>query len=109
MKAPHTPPRTEGELQRWFVKELKEDGYLVYKFSSPAKKGVPDLVVISDYGAVSFIEMKHPNGKGVLSKLQAIEIKKLLANECSVYIIQSVDQCFDFVDNKLRGVLYADL
>lgn len=105
MKAPHTPPRNEGELQRWLVSELKDEGYLVYKFSSPARKGVPDLLVISDYGAVSFIELKHPNGKGVVSALQKVQIKRILDKSGSVYIVSSVADGFDFVLGNLKGVL----
>ena len=66
----------ERELQAYACKALRDVGCLVYKFSSPAKRGVPDLIIVPPNGKVIFVEMKHPNGRGKLSKLQVIEILK---------------------------------
>ena len=83
---------TERDLEAYGKKQLQGIGCLVYKFSSPAKRGVPDSIVILPDGAVVFIEYKHPNGQGKLSKLQEIEIKKIRAKGCYVAIVDSKAQ-----------------
>ena len=92
--------KTEAQLQEYAVKTLKGTGCLVYKFSSPAKRGVPDLIVVPPNGRVFFIEMKHPNKQGRLSKLQKLEIAKLMGNRALVFVIDSVDE----VDGIALGV-----
>lgn len=113
MKAPHKEPENESQLQAWFVKELKKAGYLPYKFSSPAVRGVPDLIVIDREGFVFFVEMKHPNGKGVISPLQHEKIKKMLCNNAEIYIAASVHDCEDIINKRsgcvLGAVNYVDL
>lgn len=111
MKEPRTEPRNEGELQKWFINELKKEGILAYKFSSPAKKGVPDLIIVGLWGAgtCTFVEMKSPTGKGVLSELQKYQIKKLLDGGAEVYVAATVADCFDIVNDSKKRLTYADL
>jgi Holliday junction resolvase-like predicted endonuclease len=109
MKHPTTLPRTEGELQRWFVKELKKEGWLSFKFASPSKRGVPDLILIDPEGVVCFVEMKHPNKGGVLSPLQRVQIRKLKDANASVYIADSVEDCIGIVEGTKPEVRYAEL
>lgn len=85
--------KSESQLQAWFVKALRASGNLVYKFSSPAKRGVPDLIVIAPNGFTIFCEMKAPHGRGVLSKLQKIEIDTLRGHGATVHVVDSVAQC----------------
>lgn len=68
---------TEKGLQAKIVKFLKAKNCLAYKFASPSMRGVPDLLVITPTGDVFFIEVKHPNGKGVLSPLQKERINEI--------------------------------
>ncbi len=109
MALPKSPPQTEGELQRWFVRELGNHRFLSYKFASPARRGVPDLIIIDRWGQVSFVEMKHPNGKGVISPLQKVQIRELLDSHAKVYIAESVQDCMDIIKHEKKGVTYAEL
>ena len=109
MKAPYTAPRTEGELQKWFVKELRKEGYLVYKFSSPAKRGVPDLLIIDYDGDAFFVEMKHPNGKGKISPLQKVEFRKMLTQGCRLHIASSVDDCILIMEHGMKELSHANV
>jgi hypothetical protein len=84
--------KTEAQLQTWFTKQLQADGCLTYKFSSPAKAGVPDQIVICKGGHTFFIEYKHPNKQGRLSKRQIIEIAKLRAQGTAVFVVSDVKQ-----------------
>ena len=109
MKLPRKDPRTEGELQRWFVIALQDKGYLVYKFASPAKRGVPDLCVIDFDGSVFFVEMKSPCGGGILSPLQRVQIRKMLDNNAEVYISSSISDCVAIEAGTHPVVRYAEL
>jgi len=109
MKLPRKDPRTEGELQRWFVSALQDKGYLVYKFASPAKRGVPDLCIIATCGTVFFVEMKSPNGGGILSPLQKVQIRKMLDNNAEVYISSSISDCVAIEAGTHPVVRYAEL
>lgn len=100
MKAPRIMPKNEAALQKWFVKGLKDARHLVYKFSSPAKRGVPDLIIIRPNGSVFFVEMKNPMNTGLLSKLQQVEIEAMLLQNAEVYIASDVEDCIDI----FRGV-----
>lgn len=109
MKLPRKDPRTEGELQRWFVSALQDEGHLVYKFASPAKRGVPDLCIIDKSGDTYFVEMKSPNGGGVLSPLQKVQIRKMLDNHVEVYIASSISDCVAIEAGTHPVVRYAEL
>jgi hypothetical protein len=94
---------TESTLQKKLVKRLKLLGSLVYKFSSPSHRGVPDLVVVPPSGITFFIEVKNPKGTGRLSKLQEIEIKKIRGNNAAVYVIQREEQLNEIIKEHFDG------
>lgn len=87
----------ESAIEKYLVKRCKEEGWLCYKFSSPAQRGVPDRIVCLPKGAVIFVEVKQENG--VLSKLQEACHKDLFKLGQLVTIIWSkegVDQFIKF-------------
>ena len=90
--------KSEKALQNFIVREAKKLDILVYKFASPARRGVPDLLLIPPSGQVFFIEVKNPNGKGRLSPLQEVECAKI-GVRVAVYIVADPD--------KARGILRA--
>ena len=79
---------TEKTLQAACLRDAKVKGWLTYKFASPSKRGVPDVIMIRG-GRVVFVEFKHPNGTGKLSPLQEIEINKLRGQDMEVYVINN--------------------
>ena len=84
--------RTEAELQKAFVKKMTALGFLCYKFSSPAKRGVPDYLIICPNGETVFVEFKNPTSNNGLSKLQALEIRKMREHGASVYVVHDGDE-----------------
>lgn len=88
---------SESQLEKYGKRELTAVGCLVYKFVSPAKRGVPDDIVVCPDGYILFIEYKAPFGRGKLSKLQQIEIAKLKANNAVVLVIDSESQIHELV------------
>jgi len=68
-------------------------GWLVYKFTSPSCRSVPDRLFIRD-GRVVFIEFKRPGGR--LTSGQAREIKRLRQiGGVEVYVCYSVEEACD--------------
>lgn len=66
---------TESELEKKLVKYAKSQGFLVYKFTSPSHRGVPDRLFISPRGTHVYIEFKAPGKK--LTEIQRRELLKL--------------------------------
>lgn len=91
----------EQKLESACCNYAKERGWLVYKFTSPAYRGVPDRILISPTGIVVFAEFKSPKGK--LSALQARTIEKLIRQGCFVGVFSSLVQfceAFDVLQTK---------
>ena len=82
----------EKDIEKKVCDEAKKLGWLTYKFSSPAHRGVPDRIFIKD-GEVVFIEFKGPNG--VLSTLQRICMFDIGMAGASVYCCHSVEQALE--------------
>ena len=90
---------TEKKLQNYLKSECKRRKIKYYKFSSPAKRGVPDVILVHSMeqynnmpDRICFVELKSPSGKGKLSELQMVEIAELRYNGASVHVIDSVQQ-----------------
>lgn len=64
----------EFALERKVVAYCREQGLLCYKFSSPARRGVPDRIILYR-GRVMFLELKAPGCKP--TKLQEREMSLL--------------------------------
>ena len=63
-------------------------GWLVYKFSSPNTRAVPDKIFMRD-GVVFFIEFKAP-GK-LPTKLQYANHNRITAHGVSVFVIDDIE------------------
>lgn len=87
----------ERDIEKKFKKALEAKGCLVYKFASPNCRGVPDRIVITTTGRVLFAELKTE--KGVLSKLQKVQIEKLLAHRQNVFVLFGLPEVEEFVNN----------
>ena len=82
----------ESKLQKSCVKLAKRNKVLAIKVHAEGKKGWPDLLLIFPInGKTVYVEMKNPNGKGVLSKLQEREIAKIHKQNASAYTCKSYD------------------
>ena len=67
-------------------------GWMVYKFTSPSRRSVPDRLFIRD-GRYVFIEFKRPGG--TLTAGQAREIKRLRHAGAEVHVCYSVEEACD--------------
>jgi hypothetical protein len=85
----------ERDLERMFVKAVRDAGGRAYKFTSPARRGVPDRLVVFQDKPVCFVELKRPGGKP--TKLQEIEIRNLVALGQRVFVIDRPSLIEDFI------------
>ena len=81
---------SEKTLEKKCKDYAKSLGWLAYKFKSPSHRGLPDDLFINKVGSTVYVEFKNPNGKGVLSPLQAKTHTKMRGNNAPVYV------CKDF-------------
>lgn len=65
----------ERDVEKYLKAGVRARGGDSYKFTSPARKGVPDQVVVMPGGDITFVEVKRDNGR--LSALQQKEIDNL--------------------------------
>lgn len=65
-------------------------GCLVYKFTSPSRRSVPDRLFILPGGRVVMIEFKRAGAKPTPS--QEVEIEKLWKQGVKVYVIDNVEE-----------------
>lgn len=54
---------SEKELEKKFVRAVREAGGRAYKFVSPGTTGVPDRLVVMPDNNIGFVELKAPGKK----------------------------------------------
>ncbi len=87
----------EKTIERHIAKYAKNKGIITYKFSSPAKRSVPDRIFIAPpNGNIIFIEFKQKNRS--LSKLQSFTFNLLLKSGCKVYLVDSIESGKKIID-----------
>lgn len=64
-------------------------GFLVYKFTSPARRAVPDRIYISPKGTVVFVEFKRQGQKP--TPPQEREHHRLRMQNVEVFVIDNLD------------------
>jgi hypothetical protein len=72
---------------------------LTYKFTSPARRNVPDRIIITPSGVVYMIEFKAP-GKGA-TEAQIREHKRLKRNYVPVFVVDDIEEGKDVVRRML--------
>lgn len=80
--------RLESEIEKAACKAAAKAGWLVYKFVSPQKRGVPDRIFFRD-GVTVLIEFKRPGGR--TTRLQDMQIEKLQAAGIAVEVCDSIE------------------
>jgi len=93
---------SESTLQSKIMAFCKTMDVLCYKFASPSKRGVPDLLVVSN-GRCLFLEVKNPNGRGRVSALQQREIDRLNRNDTPAFVVDDLDTAKDIVTTWLNS------
>ena len=80
----------EKHIERKVCDYAKQCGFLVYKFTSPQRRSVPDRLLISPHGVVLFIEFKQ-TGK-TPTEGQEREIQRLKDKNVPVFVVDDIDE-----------------
>lgn len=78
----------ERDIERKVCDLAKAAGWLAYKFTSPAQRGIPDRIFIRQ-GRIVFIEFKAPGA--MPTKLQWRMIERLRGHGCEVHVCDSIE------------------
>lgn len=79
----------EAALSRYIYKKAIENKCLVVKIDA-SHRGWPDRLILKN-GKCMFIEVKAPNGKGRISKIQEHIISLLNSEKIPAFIVNSKD------------------
>jgi len=80
----------EKDIERRVCDYAKQLGCLTYKFTSPARRSVPDRLIVPNGQPMFFIEFKRKGQK--LTEAQAIEHRKIYAQGKTVYTVDDVEE-----------------
>ena len=78
----------ERDIEGKVVDIAKKNGWLSFKFVSPAQRGVPDRIFMKS-GRIVFIEFKAPGKKP--TPLQDHIMRKMVDAGCEVHVCDSVE------------------
>lgn len=83
------PDPLEKVIEEKVVAFAKSKGLLAYKFTSPARRSVPDRLFVCPGGHVFFMELKRLGHQPTHG--QRVEITKLQQQGAKVYVIDNVE------------------
>ena len=75
----------ERSVEAYLRAQARKRGWLPYKFTSPGRSGVPDQLIVTDWGETVFVEVKRPGGK--LSRLQEHHITALKGQGAQAWVV----------------------
>jgi len=87
----------EATIERYLCDRVKELGGIAYKFRSPARKHVPDRMVVLPGGIAAWIEVKAPG-----------EVPRP-GQWRELYRLQELGHWATYVDTKARVDAYLEL
>ena len=85
----------ESKIEQKVCEYAKAKGFLVYKFSSPGNRGVPDRIFMKN-GRMFFIEFKA-TGK-TTTALQDKVIDGISRQGFPVFIVDNIEDGYDAID-----------
>jgi hypothetical protein len=91
---------TEAQIEKKVCDYVKSKGGIAYKFVSPARRSVPDRMIILPNGVLFFIEFKKPGGK--LTSGQEREIARLTVLGRVVFVVDGVEDGISTVDGMIE-------
>jgi hypothetical protein len=86
----------EKKIELAVCEYAKSKGWLVYKFTSPARAAVPDRIFISPMGKVIFVEFKREGQKP--TPAQTREHQRLREQKVPVFVVDNVKDGETVVD-----------
>lgn len=96
----------EKDIEKAIVTHARKLGILVYKFTSPSRRSVPDRVFVLPGGRVFFMELKRKGQKPTPS--QEVEIEKLRKQGATVYVVSDVTAGRCIISGEFQGATSKD-
>jgi hypothetical protein len=100
------PDPLEKDIEAKCVHHAKSLGVLVYKFTSPSRRSVPDRMFILPGGKVFWIEFKRRGQKPTAA--QIVEAEKMRKQGCMVYLVDNVDSGRCIIADEYHGATQKD-
>jgi hypothetical protein len=79
----------ERDIEKALCKRIKELGGTCEKFTSPARRSVPDRLVTLPNGRIEFVECKAPNKRP--TEKQKLDHDRRKALGCVVHVIDTLE------------------
>jgi hypothetical protein len=92
---------SEALLQASVIKNFKRHNFMSVKIVGVSHRGVPDLLVMGPHGTICFIEVKNPNGKGALSRLQKLFKREVEQRGIHYYLISNYEEMNHAIEREL--------
>jgi hypothetical protein len=80
----------ESKIESAVCEYAEAHGYLAYKFSSPARKNVPDRIMVPPYGVIFMIEFKATGETP--TEAQEREFARLEKRGVPVFVIDDIEE-----------------
>lgn len=93
-------PQLEKDIERKIGDFAKKHGCLYLKFTSPARRAVPDRMIITPQGVIGFLEVKAKGKKP--TTLQMKEMELLASHNCNVTWCDEVEGGQAFIRKLLE-------
>lgn len=90
----------ESKIEKAVCDYAKERGFLVYKFTSPNRRAVPDRMFVHPSGLVSFIEFKATGKKA--TPQQEHEHDRLRGHGLIVFVVDDIDDGKRIIDTAIQ-------
>lgn len=91
----------ERDIEKRVCDYAKSLGMLVYKFTSPSRRSVPDRLFVLPGGRVFWIEFKRAGCKP--TPAQEVEIEKLRKQGAAVYVVSDVTAGRCVISDEFHG------
>lgn len=88
----------ESAVEDRLVERCRDAGFLPMKFTSPARGGVPDRLLVTPVGTL-FVELKRPTTKP--DPRQAATHEKLRSFGGEVHVVSTLDEVDALIDGLL--------
>lgn len=86
----------ESKFEKEFREDIESMGGECIKFKA-SEAGWMDRIVLMPYGKTHWVELKRPDGKGKVSKLQKYQKKRLINLGHNVWTIETEKEKADFL------------
>lgn len=94
---------TEAELQKRVLKYARNNGIFARKLIAVNYRGFPDILLASG-GHTLFLELKTPNGTGVLSRLQKATLTEMQKAGLQIAVADTYDDAIRVIGSALHVV-----